>query len=150
MTFRAGPNQSLRMVRKPNYLHPGPPCGIKILKGIKNGAFTRQFVDFALGNRFAQDLYGWIYDTGHPCEHFMATLATLSTSPHSSSPETLNVFQSFHAIVRREKETGVWENRRYTTGTVSDQTFHDCLVSISVGLQNVCAGQKLLLRDERY
>ena len=45
---------------------------------LKTYFLSRAFVEFVTGNRFAMDFYNWIHDTGHVCEHYLNTLATLS------------------------------------------------------------------------
>ena len=60
---------------------PGPiPCGLYVFKGVKSGAFTRHFINFILKHPFSIEYFNWIYNTGHPEEHFVSTLASLSVT----------------------------------------------------------------------
>lgn len=66
------------MKRFPHIPAQPVPCNLTVFKGVKAGAFTREFVGFVITDPFAIHYYNWIYDTGHPEEHFVSTLATLS------------------------------------------------------------------------
>ena len=102
------------MERRQEYTHPEPPCNVEIFKGYKNAVLTRPFLKFATENPFALTLYRWIYPTSCPEEHFMATLATLSTFQfEKAGRKYLKVFQRFDGGAKAVKGNGSWEKRRF-------------------------------------
>lgn len=68
----------MKTVERNQLSHYPVPCGISILKGTKNAALTRDFIDLALTNPFANYLYDWLKETSMPEEHFIATLGSLT------------------------------------------------------------------------
>ncbi len=54
------------------------PFGVSILKGSKNVALTREFVDFILTNEFVWRFREWLRHTAVPDEHFYSTLSSIT------------------------------------------------------------------------
>ena len=52
-------------------------AALTVMKGSRNVALSRDFVDFVLDSEVSQELMGWIRDYPVPDEHFYATLATI-------------------------------------------------------------------------
>ena len=63
-----------------NVSQPGPPKeraphGFNVAKGSAHMAVTREFVEYAVNDRRAQDLLYWMRDIKVPDEHFFPTLS---------------------------------------------------------------------------
>jgi hypothetical protein len=87
-----------------NTLKENPaPCGISILKGTKHAALTRQFVELAISNPFAQLLYDWIKDTSFPEEHFIATLGSLTIEEKGA--EKWRIHQRYDSGVTEQRDS---------------------------------------------
>lgn len=54
-----------------------PPGNITIMKGSKNVALTREFVNFALDASYPKELRRWLQDTSVPDEHYFSTIVTI-------------------------------------------------------------------------
>lgn len=50
------------------------PFGLSVAKGLKNGFFSRSFVDFLLHNKISKTFLTWLEDTFVPDESFAQTL----------------------------------------------------------------------------
>ena len=86
-------------------LDPGPPpCNLHVFKGLKNGAFSAEFVKFVTSNPLAVDYYNWLFNTKHACEHLASTLATV-TMEKKSHGSLWKVVQRFDAgvLVQRDE-----------------------------------------------
>jgi hypothetical protein len=58
---------------------PPFPYKLRILKGEKNVAVTREFAEFATKSRVSFDLNNWLQLTAFSDEHFYSTLASITS-----------------------------------------------------------------------
>eukprot|EP00095_Tigriopus_kingsejongensis_P009896 maker-scaffold470_size172058-snap-gene-0.32 protein:Tk09896 transcript:maker-scaffold470_size172058-snap-gene-0.32-mRNA-1 annotation:"n-acetyllactosaminide beta- -n-acetylglucosaminyl- isoform a isoform x2" len=75
--LRVGGNDFDYQVEDVGYIKAPPPWNITILKGSKNVALKRDFVDFILDDKKSWTLLNWLSDSFIPDEHFYSTLITV-------------------------------------------------------------------------
>ena len=73
-------------MKKTNISYVAPPHDIGIVKGSAYGAFSRDFVSYALTDQKALDLLEWSKKTYSPDEHYWATLHHIWPNPHLNPP----------------------------------------------------------------
>ncbi|XP_047202770.1 beta-1,3-galactosyl-O-glycosyl-glycoprotein beta-1,6-N-acetylglucosaminyltransferase 7 isoform X3 [Girardinichthys multiradiatus] len=69
--------------RVPRHFKGHPPYNLKIYFGTAYYALTRDFVDFVLKNKIANDFLEWSKDTFSPDEHYWVTLNHIKEAPGS-------------------------------------------------------------------
>ena len=110
LLLRNGPEQFDLKIRQEKGIKPkDPPCNIYVYKGLKNGAFTRPFVEFITENPYSIEFYNWIWNSGHVCEHFLNTLATLAVKRNSDGH--YKITQRYDAGVLQQRDQ--WSNTSY-------------------------------------
>ena len=70
-------NGAVQIVDHLNCTKPAVPYDLAILKGYKNVALRREFVEFILRHPVAKAFYAWLYNTRVPDEHFYSTLDSI-------------------------------------------------------------------------
>ena len=60
----------------------------------------RSFVEFVTQNRFSLDFYKWIHNTGHVCEHYLNTLATLSVKQEEDKKNQWRIVQRYDMDIK--------------------------------------------------
>jgi beta-1,3-galactosyl-O-glycosyl-glycoprotein beta-1,6-N-acetylglucosaminyltransferase/N-acetyllactosaminide beta-1,6-N-acetylglucosaminyltransferase/mucin type N-acetylglucosaminyltransferase 3 len=75
-----------RAVKRTNRENPPPPHEIQMVKGSSYGAFSRGFVEYAVNDKKARDLFAWLRTTWTPDELFWSTLHHRYVNPHMNVP----------------------------------------------------------------
>ena len=75
-----------KTMNKTGRKNPKPPYDIDIVRGSAYGVFSREFVEFILTDKKANDLLKWSRTTYSPDEHYWATLHHTWSNPHLHTP----------------------------------------------------------------
>ena len=78
-------NSKYKVVKTGRSLPP-PPHNLKIAKGSAYGIFSRNFIDYLINDKVAQDYLEWCRSTYSPDEHYWNTLHHTYFNPHINPP----------------------------------------------------------------